>query len=85
MTKLDDGSYEAKFSGRFFKILPFRYSVVLNVLQDGDTVVLAGDQQLGRRLGVFHYDAEATCQEFVANYSSCKDCGRFVLSRCCVN
>lgn len=82
-TRLDDGTYQARFSGRFFKVIPFRYSVDLNVVQDGDTVILAGDQVLGRRLGTFHYDAEATCQEFVANYSSCKDQGRFVLTRCC--
>jgi hypothetical protein len=83
MVQLSDGSYEAHFSGRFFKVLPFRYSVVLNVIQDGDTVLLAGDHQLGRR-GNFHYDAEASCQDFVASYSSCKDAGQFVLSRCCV-
>jgi hypothetical protein len=84
LTKLDNGQYRADFSGRFFKILPFRYSVNLDVIQEGETVTLAGDQQLGRRLGTFHYDAEANSQEFVAHYSSCKDHGRFVLSRCTV-
>lgn len=83
LTLLNDGSYQASFSGRFFKVIPFRYSVNLDVIQDGDTVTLVGDQVLGRRLGTFHYDAEATCQDFVASYSSCKDQGRFVLTRCC--
>ena len=82
-TLLDNGTYQARFSGRFLKVIPFRYSVDLNVVQDGDTVILAGEQVLGRRLGTFHYDAQATCDEFVANYSSCKDQGRFVLTRCC--
>ncbi len=82
LTKLDNGAYRANFSGRFFKIVPFRYSVDLDVVQDGDTVSLAGEQRLGRRLGDFHYNAEATCQDFIANYSSCKDNGRFVLTRC---
>jgi hypothetical protein len=83
LTRLDDTAYRADFSGRFFKILPFRYSVQLDVVQDGDTVQLAGVHQLGRR-GDFHYHAEADAAEFVANYSSCKDAGRFVLSRCTI-
>jgi hypothetical protein len=82
LTPLSDGSYQADFSGRFFKILPFRYSVILSVLQDGDTVYLSGAHQLGRRLGTFYYNAEADSCNFVASYSSCKDHGRFVLSRC---
>lgn len=83
LTKLDQSTYRADFSGRFFKIIPFRYSVDLDVVQDGDTVTLSGEQRLGRRLGDFYYNAEANTQDFVANYSSCKDQGRFVLSRCC--
>ena len=83
LTLLDDGSYRANFSGRFFKVVPFRYSMDLSVIQDGDTVILAGQHRLGRRLGDFQYQAEATSQDFVANYSSCKDSGRFVLTRCC--
>lgn len=82
LTRIDDSHYRADFAGRFFKILPFRYSVDLEVMQEGDLVLLAGDHTLGRRLGVFHYDAEATCTDFVATYSSCKDQGTFTLSRC---
>jgi hypothetical protein len=85
LTKVDQDSYRADFSGRFFKIIPFRYSLELDVVQEeGDTVNLAGQHRLGRRLGDFYYDAEATSQDFVATYSSCKDDGRFVLSRCSV-
>jgi hypothetical protein len=83
LTRLDNGAYRADFSGRFFKVLPFRYSVDLDVIQDGDTVILSGQHRLGRRLGDFYYHAEATGDEFVANYSSCKDQGQFVLTRCC--
>jgi hypothetical protein len=84
LTRLDETTYQADFSGRFFKLIPFRYSVVLTVTSDdGHTVHLSGSHVLGRRLGTFTYTAQATCDEFVANYESCKDCGQFILSRCC--
>jgi hypothetical protein len=84
LTRLDETSYQADFSGRFFKLIPFRYSIVLTVISDdGHTVQLSGSHYLGRRLGTFTYFAQATCDEFVASYESCKDCGQFVLSRCC--
>ena len=77
-------SYSVEFTGRFFKIVPFRYSVTLDVVSDdGTTVVLAGSSYLGRLAGTFSYQASATSTEFTANYSSCKDQGKFVLSRCC--
>lgn len=76
--------YEATFSGRFFKVFPFRYRVTLNVVSDdGQTVVLAGSSYLGRMFGTFTYQATATSCHFNSNYDSCKDNGRFVLSRCC--
>ena len=63
-------------------MIPFHYSVVLNVVSDGDTVTLTGENYLGRRYGTFTYTAEATNDEFTAVYSSCKDDGQFVLTRC---
>lgn len=83
-SRIDATSYQVDFRGRFFKIMPFRYSVVLSVVEEGDTVRLAGDSYLGRLFGWFHYDAVADAGSFTANYSSCKDDGQFCLSRCCV-
>jgi hypothetical protein len=83
LTKLDESSYQADFTGRFFKLIPFNYSVTLYVEQDGDTVTLSGQNYLGRRFGTFYYSAEADESCFTASYSSCKDCGQFLLSRCC--
>lgn len=84
LTQVGDGSYRADFAGRFFKLIPFRYSVVLQVVaDDGQTVQLSGSHHLGRRFGTFTYTAYATCNEFIANYSSCRDSGQFQLSRCC--
>jgi hypothetical protein len=84
-TRLDAASYQVDFRGRFFKLFPFRYSVVLNVVEEGDTVRLSGDSYLGRMFGWFHYDAVASGGNFTADYSSCKDQGQFCLTRCCSN
>jgi hypothetical protein len=76
--------YDVEFRGRFFKILPFRYSVTLDVIRDdGQTVELAGSAFLGKMFGTFHYQAVADACEFVSDYTSCKDSGRFTLRRVC--
>ena len=81
--KCDEQQYRVTFSGRFFKIMPFRYSVTLHAVHEGDKVKLTGDSFLGRLMGTFTYDAEATESSFRASYSSCKDQGWFCLEKCC--
>lgn len=83
LVKIDEASYEANFKGRFLGIVPFRYSLVLYVEQDGEVVTLSGQHYMGRRFGTFYYSAEADETSFTANYTSCKDNGQFVMSRCC--
>jgi len=81
--RLDETCYEVEFRGRFFKVIPFRYSVVLRVVgEEDDKLLLAGSSDLGRRQGTFHYHAEATDCCFTAWYKSCKYQGRFDLKRC---
>ena len=84
-TRIDDTHYRAKFSGRFWKVFPFRYSVTLRVVEEGDVVRLAGSSYLGRIMGTFYYHAEATSCDFSATYNSCKDNGKWVLSRNCAS
>lgn len=79
--KLDGSRYQVEFRGRFFKLLPFRYSVVLNVVQHGDVVRLQGRQDLGRLFGTFCYDARADRCNFRADYRSADDHGVFRLER----
>jgi len=82
--RLNATQYRVDFSGRFFKILPFRYSVVLNVVEDrGDVVRLQGSSYLGKRFGTFYYDATVTGCTFNASYTSCKDDGWFRMTKCC--
>ena len=80
--QLEDGNYRVHFRGRFAKIIPFRYSVVLNATEEGDKVLLTGSSDISRRRGTFYYDAEATATDFVSSFRSCKDQGQFVLERC---
>lgn len=77
-----EGRWAVDFSGRFFKLFPFRYSVTLEVIEDaGDRVTLAGNAWLGRLFGTFCYRAEADACRFEARYSSKKDGGVFRLER----
>jgi hypothetical protein len=74
--------YRVDFAGRFFKILPFRYSVTLDVVEDHKNhVVLAGSSFLGRLFGTFTYRATADGYHFRADYCSKKDAGEFRLTR----
>lgn len=82
--KLSATSYQVNFRGRFFKVFPFKYSVVLNVISDdGQTVRLQGSSYLGRMFGTFYYNATVTNGCFNASYTSCKDNGWFRMTKCC--
>jgi hypothetical protein len=74
--------YEVHFRGRFFKIMPFQYSVVMAAEERDGVVYLSGSKYLGRLVGTFSFSAAATETCFNANYRSCEDHGRFQLSRC---
>jgi hypothetical protein len=82
-SKCGDNHYRVTFCGLYHKIIPFRYTVVLDVAKiEGDKVYLQGSSTVPI-YGTFTYSAEATACEFVAHYTSCKFVGRFVLARCC--
>jgi hypothetical protein len=82
--RIDDTHYEVRFRGRFLKVVPFRYNVVLEVTgYSGDKVLLSGASNLGPILGTFSYSAEATDTQFVASFCACKDHGVFSMTRCC--
>jgi hypothetical protein len=73
-------SYRVTFSGRFAKVIPFRYTTTMNVLGTGDGVVtLTAEKRLG--LGSFRTTATATATNFDANFTSGRDDGRFVMTK----
>ncbi len=80
--RLGENQYEVFFRGRFFKVLPFQYSVVMTAAMQDGVVQLSGSQYLGRMFGTFTFTAAATDCQFNANYSSCEDSGQFCLTRC---
>ena len=81
-TVLEDAKVQARFSGRFFKIIPFHFNVTLDIVKNEDGVVtLKGKENLGRTLGTYTYNATYTNDKFVANYSTEKDKGVFEVSR----
>ncbi len=80
--KIDDSHYRVVFTGRFFRIIPFRYAETLAVTgYEGDRVHLAGSSRLGPVFGTFEYNAVASRCQFVADFRSKRDRGVFVLSR----
>jgi hypothetical protein len=82
--QLDAHRYEVRFRGRFWKIFPFRYTVVLTVTGwDDERVYLNGQHRLGPLWGTYSFNGWATQTQFVANFCSRKDRGQFVLSRQC--
>lgn len=77
----DDTHYRVVFTGRFAKVIPFRYSQKLEVIgSEGDTVFLAGSSRLPG-FGTYEYSANATSRDFHATYQSRKDRGAFILRR----
>lgn len=79
--RVDASHYKVTFRGRFFKVLPFRYSVTLRVVEEGECVRLQGCQKLGRLLGEYRYNAAANRCVFHSRYTSQDDCGYFHLER----
>jgi len=79
--RCSDACYEVRFQGRFFAVVPFRYTVQLRVTGQADgQVFLSGSSNLPL-FGTFQYSAVATENEFRAEYSSRSDNGRFSLCR----
>lgn len=78
-----DSQYEVHFRGRFFKLVPFKYSVTMTAQEQDGVVHLSGSQYLGRLFGTFSFTATASETCFSASYESCKDHGQFELSRSC--
>ena len=73
---------QAWFTGRFFKIVPFKFNVSLDVVSQKDGVTkLQGKQDLGRALGVYHYDVTYKGNEIIAKYKTDKDKGVFSVSK----
>jgi hypothetical protein len=77
----DSDTYRVTFSGRFAKVIPFRYTATMQVIGRGeDVLILAAERRLGFR-GTFRTTAVVTHTHFDATFTSPRDYGRFVLTR----
>lgn len=77
----NDGNYRVVFTGRFAKVVPFRFGTTLKVVErEGDKVVMAGQSRV-MGFGRFTYYAVADEHLFSAQYSSWRWRGEFILSR----
>lgn len=77
----DDCYYRVVFTGRFAKVIPFRFATTLNVVdRDGDKVFFAGESRL---MGFyrFTYNAVADEHQFNARSNSRRWMGEFNLNR----
>jgi hypothetical protein len=79
--KIDACTYQVRFSGTFFKVVPFTYSVPMKVTGQADGRTQLSGQARLPMFGQFCCNAEVTACDFVASYSSSKDSGQFILSR----
>lgn len=81
ITCCDGQHYHAVFTGRFFAVVPFRFSTTLNVVgQDGDHVLLGGQSRLPL-FGNFTYSGTATNCSLIVDFCSARYTGRFNLCR----
>lgn len=82
--RINSCQYEVKFSGRFCKLIPFRYKAILCATMGEDGCVqLRGSKNLGFLFGTFNFSGNASDSSFTARYWASSDCGTFTLSRCC--
>jgi hypothetical protein len=76
-----DGNYRVVFTGRFAKVIPFRFATTLNVVgHEGDKIYMAGEPRI-MGFGRFSYSAVADANNFNAQYESRRWRGEFVLWR----
>jgi hypothetical protein len=81
ITQCGDDQYDVVFTGRFLRVVPFRFRTTLDVVEsDGTTVRLAGTSRVGI-FGTFTYSAEATDHDFNASFRSRRYDGQFNLTR----
>lgn len=79
--QLDANHYRVVFRGRFFKVIPFRYRIDMQVQgRDSQAIYFAGQKRLPLS-GTFQYQACATANDFVAKFKSPRDRGTFRLRK----
>ena len=80
--RMSETQVQARFSGSFCKIFPFRYNAVLKIVHEEEGLIqLKGSRKLGPLMGTFRYEATITENDFQATYRSKRDCGQWNMTR----
>ncbi len=77
-----DGTYQARFTGRFALVIPFAYKVTLQPMQDefGNTILTA-NKPLGPILGSYQMTAQANECGLNGNFQAAGDNGSIQMNR----
>lgn len=79
--RIDANHVQAKFTGTFAKVIPFRYKPVLNIVhEEPGLVILQGSKRLPI-VGNFEYQATVSGNQFQATYRSRRDHGVWTMGR----
>ena len=82
MTRLDDTTYQAKFSGTYGWLIPFWYTVQMRVQQEGNIWKLTTEHNLGKvHGGVFTCEGTASGDQMEFTYTASGQNGTFSLKR----
>jgi hypothetical protein len=83
VSRLEDGSYRARFKATYWKCFRFGYAVNLSVAREPTGAFnFQGEADLGWwGGGVYHYNGHATPGDFVSTYKSEYDHGTFRMAR----
>lgn len=82
VTPRGDGNYDARFTGRFFVLIPFTYKVQLN--SQGRTECgeqLSAYRKLGPLLGSYQMSAQKTPGTLTGSFSAAGDTGVITMTR----
>ena len=77
-----DGTYQARFTGRFALVIPFTYKVTLQPTQDsyGNTYLTA-EKPLGPILGSYRMTAQTNASGLTGNFQAAGDNGSIQMKR----
>jgi hypothetical protein len=77
-----DGTYQARFSGRFAVVIPFTYKVQLKPRYDGfGNVHLSASKPLGPLLGSYSMHAISSGSTLQGSFNAAKDVGAIQMNR----
>lgn len=80
--KANDGTYQARFSGRFALVIPFTYKVTMNPTYDQyGNVYLHASKPLGPLMGSYTMDAVSSGNGLNGSFRAAKDVGSIRMER----